>query len=129
MSPAKYKIIRIALGLAPEDVAEKFGVQVRSAKRWETVNEPPAPVVEWVTGLYERYQQVIEQTLENVDMMESEHGLTEVYELSVYESEDSLRRAMGDDMTLRMHNTLVGHIVMAFGDLDAVNVGYVPEEL
>ncbi|PXA77947.1 helix-turn-helix transcriptional regulator [Auritidibacter ignavus] len=128
MNSATYRVLRMSLGLTPEDVAKHLGVRPVSAQRWESSHQPPGIASEYVTGLYERYQQIIDEVLAGVDELEAGYGQAESVDLAVYGSAETARRVLGDDMTVRQHTALVGHILFALGDLDRARLFFVPEE-
>lgn len=53
MESSKFRVMRIALGLSAQDVANACDVNVRTAQRWETVNKPPADAAEWISVKWE----------------------------------------------------------------------------
>ena len=49
MESGEFRVLRIALGLSAQDVANACEVNIRTAQRWEAVNKPPADAAEWIS--------------------------------------------------------------------------------
>lgn len=107
MHPIEYQAMRKALGLSVKDIAWRFDKAVRTAQRWETYNEPPNDVQEWILEKWTGFT-----TLAGVAIAEAREldARGEVLGLPVYESEDECIAEMGLDYSEQA--ALYGHIIL-----------------
>ena len=67
MESSEFRVLRIALGLSAQDVANACYVNVRTAQRWETVNKPPADAAEWISGKWEKMDERADDLIAEVE--------------------------------------------------------------
>lgn len=101
MESSEFRVLRIALGLSAQDVANACDVNIRTAQRWETVNKPPADAAEWISGKWEK---MVERADDLIAEVERSGVLPYFYDNA------RCRERMG--MRALEYQTLLGHVKM-----------------
>lgn len=112
MNPAMYKTLRESLGLTARDVAERAGVHLVTAQRWDVKTPPPPEVVKMLTKEWADWAILINKTVEKKRETIEKYGHPQSADLTRYRSDEQAAIA-GVDMTARQHAALLGHIMMA----------------
>lgn len=129
MNGAEFRLKRMTLGLAVEELAERLNVDRRTVKRWETGYWEITPEAEaYLRGLWDAKLAMIDGVLEYLDGQEDAHGEPEAVDLTIYKSGESHHRA-DPGQTWGEHTASVGMIVTVLELYGyRVNVGYAPQE-
>ncbi len=113
MTPATLTTLREALGLSQDEFADLTGVNVRTARRWQTPAYPwaiPDDVSELVWGLMEWVTETVDTAVEGVEAMIEQQGHEpEVIDLTRYIDADSAKRA-GITVPHSVHTAAVAQI-------------------
>lgn len=128
MDPALFKTLREALGLTPHKVAQRLGVNIRTAQRWETTNTPTPEAVAFIVQRWATYTARVNQVMDYMDKMHEEQGEYPPLTMTRYRTDKQAAQA-GEDMTAKEHGALLGHMVMALTCKGlAAEVTYKPSE-
>lgn len=73
MEPIIFKSLRELCGYSRLEIAEKFGINLRTVERWESKNRPSDFVVEWITALW---AQIVDYANDLMDAAEEYDGIT-----------------------------------------------------
>lgn len=108
MHPIEYQAMRKALGLSvKDDIAWRFDKAVRTAQRWETYNEPPNDVQEWILEKWTGFTVRAESALERARELDAKG---DVLSLPIYETEDECIAETG--LNYSEQAALYGHIML-----------------
>ena len=109
MTPQEFKIIRKALGLTANDVAEKFDVARRTAQRWETTFAPPLEVAEWIEDQLGHYADRVAEVMETAEYMG---------EVTLFRYDDDAECIKATGLSVSEHDALLGHVAIALTAAD-----------
>ena len=78
MNAAEFRALRERVGASQQNVADAYGVRVRSVKRWEDPDavgyRPPDEAAEWLAGLLEVQRQQVAFSLSKCEETEAVTG-------------------------------------------------------
>lgn len=106
VNSATFLVLRTALGLTTEDIAQRFDVSLRTAQRWEASTHPPDDVADWVCQQWNVRLARVESVLDLAD-----RDAPEVVTLLARRDPEKLMLEQG--MSIGEHRALLGHVALA----------------